>query len=286
MKALCVAAVLITVSAAAVVLPDQEQLALTRQFISQGSYYRAVSEARRHRFFYPRSPASGDRDFLEAYAYFLGKDYLSSLERCRAVKTEKGTALWARVFFLKGMNYILTGNYYAAAKQFDAIESKYKKFQYALLAYCAVYFSGQNDLRREKWRYIAKRYTTEANSPDARKFRELIETPLKNRSVQFSMLMSLMIPGFGHFYNDRPDAGFSAFASNLLFAGLTALAIVTGAVPYALLCGFVFMGFYSSNIYMAGRRTIDHNHHLREEREREVKALCRQLTEKMVSSSL
>ena len=242
------------------------------QLTRQGHTFRAITEIKRYRHFYPSGALQQRADYLEAWALYRGGHYHRALRICSAASENGGKQ---RFTYLAGLCYYRLGRYREAMRRFDRLERSNRSFRLALLSLtCAFQYGGDAPFIKSRLQYIRQQYPTQTARAGFQAFADILLDPPEQHSPDLAVLGALLLPGFGHLYNGDPATGVYAFATNGVLLGLAVGATVLGFLPYAVLAGYLFLGSYTTNLAMAGYTTGHYNQRVLDQYEQKVTQEC------------
>lgn len=255
-----VISLVIAVPAAAIELTPGLQIKVADTFLSQGEYYRAVTEYRRFSILFPDSALNDQALYSVGKAYLLGGEY------------QKAISSWQDYRRHYPDTDLVPASHYQEAlalwKMGDLIEAENKFYHVTTM------ISAENLVPRAIGARVL--LAIEQRDPDTAllELERLVEHgyPLtgarekiiaykqaERKSPLTAALMSTLLPGSGHVYAGRKSDGFSAFFVNAVFIYAAIEAFDRDSNTSGYLLASFGLPFYVGNIYGAANAAHNHN---------------------------
>ncbi len=192
-------------------------------YYSQGDYYGTITEAMRYQCLYPSGPWFGKSMLLMGKAYYRGNNYQAALHIFAACyRGFTGTKDGEEGLYLVSFVQLMKGSPREALKLHDLYRAAYRGGAFTEEldrdACVAAVISGDmpgslNVIRSYRDRHPQGKYQGDVDRME----KALIEDSEKpRRYVWLSVLGSVFIPGFGHFYTGNYATGFLTLFTNAL----------------------------------------------------------------------
>lgn len=200
---------------------EKKCMELIRYHIQNREYYNAITETMRYQYVYPKGRNYPESLVLQGKAYYLGGNYLMavrSLETC--FSSYRDTPEGDASLYYTGHIRLVTGSPYYAYRTFQQYLYLYPEGRFREKARVDMCYSTalMNDLdeSKEKISLYRKEFPDGAFLKEVKHLETLIfrEEERPKKSVWVSVLGSIFVPGFGHFYTERYDIGFFTFFTN------------------------------------------------------------------------
>lgn len=228
-------------------------LSFADHLFKEKDFYRAITEYKRLRFFYPQSPLSRQAGLKVGLAYLEGGKLgaaLSAFEDAAAQNAED-EIMWQAIYYMGEAHY-RSGDYDEAARLFSRVEAadvlpELKKE--------ATLKKGWAYVRKGEWTVASATFRTvqgtDDNEPINRLASELTKVELPHKSPALAGTLSALLPGAGQLYVGRRQDAAVAFLLNAAFiaGAVDAFSKDEDAVGAILL--FFEAGWYAGNIYSA-----------------------------------
>jgi TolA-binding protein/TM2 domain-containing membrane protein YozV len=239
------------------IITDELQLGLAESFLTEGEYYRAITEYKRFLYFFPDSEQVAYVQLQIGMAYYRGGEYPAAIEAFAKVRQDYPAEHYAAAAFYEGVCRSRLHEPAAAQDNFDRVLAfdPANPLAAEALAGIALNALDRQDLAgsRRALERLAKDYPHTPQGDAAREAMPIVlaaETePCK--SPVAAGVFSALVPGSGQLYAGRYRDGLLAFLVNGLFIAGTAVAIDQDNDPAAVLLGAAGLPFYLGNIYGA-----------------------------------
>jgi outer membrane protein assembly factor BamD (BamD/ComL family) len=245
---------------------EKDLINLAESFNKNGEYYNAITETMRYQFLYPGGNFYPVSMLIMSEAYYKGGNYnkaVTILTEC--FERFKNKPEGEKAFYKKGYVQMVSGNPYLAFRLFQEYRYLYKdgSFNEDVSRDLCYSLTLMNDLK-EADREI-KSY--EENYPEGKYLQEIRELQLQideqinrpKKNVWISVLGSIVIPGFGHFYTGKYDVGILSFVSNAILIGLFYDAYKDKSKARMIVFGLSEFSFYQYSLYSSISNVYEYN---------------------------
>ena len=241
-------------------------LDLAKRYYESGDYYTAITEVMRYRFLHPRGPLMPRAMLLMGKAYWKGNNLRAAtgvMASCHAdfPKTDEGE----EALYLSGFMPLMGGMPFDAMRAQDAYRAAYPEglFMEELARDECFAPALALDLRGALARIAAcrERYPGGKYASDLDRLESVIaeETGRPRRHLWASVLGSVFIPGFGHFYTENYAAGALTLITNALCAFMIYNAVRRNDTFQTVLFSVAGAAVYQYNIFSAIRVADEYN---------------------------
>jgi len=243
-----------------------EIMELAGMNIKKGEYYQAVTELKRYQVLYPAGRFYGKSLLMMGKAYFNGGNAAEARERFAVCLTEyPGSPEGEESLYSLGRISLMTGNVKGALSEFLEYRKSYPGGRFGESAgrdmcYAAALSMDLANAEREMKNYHDI-YPSGIHAEELRRLGDMIsaEKQRGRKSALVSVLGSLVLPGFGHFYTGKHFLGFVTLATNAACGYL----IYNGYrnKNYYQLVFFSVVGatFYQYSVYSAVKNVDEYN---------------------------
>ena len=255
-----------------ILLTEEVQLKVADSFMSEGEYYRAVTEYKKFLILFPDSEQSDSVLFKIGMAYYQGDEFETAARAFTSVGVRYPDSRYAPTAgYHAGLCYWRLDRLDEAAAAFTSVATRYPASvdaPRALLETSLVEFD-RKDLagsRRELQRFLAA-YPQDNRSEKARDAITLLDRDreLPRKSPVVAGLLSALVPGAGHIYAGHYGDGVTSFFLNGLFIAGTVVAVQQENYAVAGVVGVIGLPFYLGNIYGAANAATKWNISVRKE---------------------
>jgi len=200
---------------------EEKSMDLIRYHIQHREYYNAITETMRYQYVYPEGKYYAESLVLQGKAYYLGGNSLMavrSMETCFSLYRD--TPEGDKSLYYTGHIRLATGSPYYAYRTFQQYLYLYPNGSMNEETRVDICYSLalMNDLDDSKKNiYMYRREFPEGKYLNEVKHLETLiahEEERPKKSMWVSVLGSIFMPGFGHFYTERYDIGFFTFFTN------------------------------------------------------------------------
>jgi tetratricopeptide (TPR) repeat protein len=249
-----------------IVITEDIQLKLGDAFLSEGEYYRAVTEYMKFLILFPGSRKGDYALFNIGMAYSRGDEHKKAADAFVSVREKYSeSALAPAAGFHEGLSYVRLEMPDMAGKAFDRVVKLYPSSWYAptaLLGKSLLLLGGRDisGCRKELERFLAE-YPDDARGANVREAITLLNQKgeLPQKSPLLAGFMSALIPGSGHIYAGHYGDGITSLFLNGLFIAGTVVAIRQENYAVSGIVGVIGLPFYFGNIYGAANAATKWN---------------------------
>jgi TolA-binding protein/TM2 domain-containing membrane protein YozV len=241
---------------AGLLLTEEVQLRLGDAFLTEGEYYRAITEYKKFGILFPASPKGDYALFRTGLALYLGEEYANAVSVFAALRQSHPRSGYADPsLFFEGLCRWKKKDYPGAAAVLEQLTRQASITGYAPRALVAKSLleldrgdavTARNDLERFLADYPG--HPGEARVREALPLLREYEN-LPEKSELLAGILSAILPGSGYVYAGRYGDGLTAFLLNGLFIAGTVTAVLNDWYPAAGLTGGIGLPFYLGNIY-------------------------------------
>lgn len=248
-------------------LSAEQLLTFAERLMSEGEYFRAITEYRRFLFYYPDDARGAMVLFRIGLAFYRGQSYGEALQTFREVAQRYSTTAYGHQARLwQGESLLRQAQYETAEQVYTEIIEQDPKTS----GQFARYQRGWTFLYRRKWQEAAAEF--QHVSPESplhaaaqRLSTEVLDgAQLPQKSPALAGILSGILPGSGQLYNGRRGDALLAFLLNGLFIVGTVEAIESGELAIAGILSFFEAGWYAGNVYGAINGAHKHNRRVME----------------------
>jgi hypothetical protein len=245
---------------------ESDLLNLAETHNKNGEYYNAVTEVMRYQYLYPKGILYPRSLLISSEAYFKGGNYektIKTLTEC--YEKFKHLPEGEKALYSIGFVKLMAGSPYFAYRSFRDYEYNYRdgKFREETardMCYTMVLLKdlkgAEKSIYDYETNYQSGKYLNEINDLRMRVDEE-INRPKKNLLV--SVLGSIFVPGFGHFYTGKYDVGVFSLVSNTIFTYLFYNAYKQKDNIQMIVFGFTELTFYQYSLYSSIRNVYEYN---------------------------
>jgi tetratricopeptide (TPR) repeat protein len=249
-----------------IVITEEIQLKLGDAFMSEGEYYRAVTEYMKFLILFPGSRKGDYALFNIGMAYSRGDEHKKAADAFASVREKYSESAFAPAAgFYEGLSYVRLEKPDMAGKAFDRVVKLYPSSGYAPTALMgkSLLLLGGKDIpgcRKELERFLTD-YPDDARGANVREAITLLDHKgeLPQKSPLLAGVMSAMIPGSGHIYAGHYGDGITSLFLNGLFMAGTVVAVRQENYAVAGVVGGIGLPFYFGNIYGAANAATKWN---------------------------
>ena len=278
LRKIVLSVLLLLMAGRGLVAGEREIFSRAEMFYASGDYYTAITEVMRYQSLYPTGPLFAKGMLLMARAYYKGNnmqraaDIFASCHRAYGDRHEGEEAL-----YLAGLIQLIKGSPSDAAQLFDTYRALYQTgrfleelernscFASALLLKAN---ASLNTIRRYHELYPRGKYRSQIDHLEGT-IRDDMNGP--RRHVWVSVLGSIIIPGFGHFYTGNYMVGCITFITNALCGYLFYNAYRNRNTFQMVFFGAAGVIAYQYNIWSAVREAGEYNLRRKEDLFRRVR---------------
>jgi len=241
-----------------IILSGEIQIRLGDAFMSEGEYYRAVTEYKKYLILFPDGKQSDTALFKTAMAYYLGMEYQPASEIFALLRTKfPASHFVAESAYFEGVCNAKLNRLDRAAAAFESAAAPQNATEVApkaRLGHSLVKFD-QGDLsetRKDLNRFIAD-FPVDPRSEKVQTALLLLpqDAELPKKSLFLAGILSAIVPGSGYMYAEHYGDGVTALLLNGLFIAGTVVAIQQENYAVAGVVRVIGLPFYIGNIYGA-----------------------------------
>ncbi|MEI8173059.1 MAG: tetratricopeptide repeat protein [Deltaproteobacteria bacterium] len=248
--------------------------ASTRQFsfaealLTEGDYYRAITEFKRFVFFFPQDALVEKSTFRIAESYYKAKRWAEAVEAFSAFSTKYPQSLMtANALYFKGLAEKELKRYQDALLTFqEIIRAKSKDY-----ADKAIYQTALVLIEMGEWQRSMQTFSLIPQGSPLSSSAHIISSGLERmddipqKSPAIAGTLASILPGAGHFYTERYRDALVAFLLNGAFIwGAVELFQHDNPVAGGIVT-FFEIGWYVGNIYSAVNSAHQYNRRAKEE---------------------
>lgn len=239
-----------------VFITEQVQLRLGDAFLSEGEYYRAITEYKKFRILFPASPKGDYALFRTGIAFYLGEEYADAARVFAALRDSHPDSGYSEPsLFFEGLSRWKKKDYSGAGDSFELLMQHNSASGYSARACVAKALldidRGDSAAARADLERFLAAYPGHPGESSVTEALPLLDEydNLPEKSEVLAGIMSAVLPGSGYVYAGRYGDGFTAFLLNALFIAGTVTAVHNEWYPAAGLTGGIGLPFYFGNIY-------------------------------------
>lgn len=198
-----------------------DPMGLARTHMEKQEYYNAITELMRYQYHYPDGPASSSASLLMGKAYYYGRNYYKASDIFQACyEKNKSKPAGEEALFMLGHMRLTMGSPFFAYRTFQEYQYLYKNgpmledaraHQCYALALMSDFKSSKDEIAQYTADYPDGKYYRELTELDARINKE---TERPRKSMWTSLIGSVFLPGFGHFYTGNYSTGLFSLMTN------------------------------------------------------------------------
>ena len=246
---------------------ERQLIDLAKSHLKNNEYYNAITEIMRYQYLYPKGKHYSLSLLMMGKAYYMGGNRKEAFNTMRLCYDKfKGKPEGEKALFYMGYIRLSTGSPYYAYRTYLEYNYIYKKnglykedvntdicHAKALMNDLEDSMIGILNYRKE---YPAGKYINNLNNLE-----KLINNELNRpkKSVWISVLGSIFIPGFGHFYTGKYGIGFFSFFTNATLLYLIYDGYRDNDKFRMIFFGLVELSFYQHSIFSAVNNVYEYN---------------------------
>jgi outer membrane protein assembly factor BamD (BamD/ComL family) len=245
---------------------EKEIIELVRLHLKNGEYYNAITESMRYQYVYPDGDYMPESMLLMGKAYFLGRNYEQAtkiLNRCydKYKSRDEGEEALYTLAYMR----TTTGSPFYALRLYQQYQYIYKNGRFLERVHADKCYSLalMNELDDAK-NAISDYYKLYPDSRYSDNLKEL-ELMIKNererpkKSMWVSLIGSVFLPGFGHFYTENYTTGAFSLCSNAALIYLIYDSYQDRDTFRLLFFTFLELSFYQYSIFSSIRSVHEYN---------------------------
>jgi outer membrane protein assembly factor BamD (BamD/ComL family) len=262
-----------TIFIAAVIFPlniaaasEDEIIRLTRSYYDHKEYYNSITEAMRYQYNYPDGKYYPESMLIMGKSYFLGDNYYKATEIFTLCYEKfKSSAEGEESLLHLGSLRLMKGAPYYACRTFQEYQYIYNDGRFKEDA--AINLTRSLALMEDYNGALKSIDDYDKNYPDG-KYRDNIislkalingEINRPKKNVWVSVIGSVFVPGFGHFYAGQFSTGLISLLSNAVLISLFCDAYRDKDAFRMLVFGMGEMAFYQYSLYSAISNVYHYN---------------------------
>lgn len=233
--------------------------------MEQGDYYRAISEFKRFLYLFPENDKSLVAKFRIGECYELGERFDKAIEIFReiAYNYEK-SPLGEEAYYKVGLVLLSAGRFRLARDELFSFTEDYPSSDnyvkaLALVGGISVYLD-EEEIAEEMWK---EEKIPESDREHLLKYLQDYRQDSK-KSPTVAAILSLIVPGAGHFYTGEIADGIIAFILNSLFIGAMVESFLRKNVIAGAIFGLFELNWYAGTVYGAVTNAYRYNLQKRE----------------------
>ncbi len=245
---------------------ERKLIKLADNYINNGEYYNAITEIMRYQYLYPEGKDFPHSLLMLGDAYKRGGNYYKSIKSYQnCYDRYKDIREGERALVELGNLRLVKGSSYFAFRSFQEYLYIYKNGLYTEEVDADICFAkalmndvggASESINGYKRKYPDGRYQKKVND-----LQELIDTTINKprKSLWVSVMGSIFMPGFGHFYTGKYSLGFLSFFTNAALIYLFYDAVRDDDKFRMIFFGVGEFSFYQYSLYSAISNVYDYN---------------------------
>ncbi len=245
---------------------EKDLINLAESHNKNGEYYNTITEIMRYQYLYPKGVLFPRSMLILSEAYYKGGNYdktINILTECH--ERFRNLPEGEKAFYSLGYVRLVTGSPYFALRSYKEYEYMYKDGKYKEniardMCYTLTLLKDLKGARKAIYDY-------ETNYSEGKYLKEIKDLQImvdeeinrSGKSLLGSVLGSIVIPGFGHFYTGKYDAGIFSLVSNALFIYLFYNGYKEKDKTQMIVFGFAEFTFYQYSLYSSIRNVYEYN---------------------------
>jgi outer membrane protein assembly factor BamD (BamD/ComL family) len=200
---------------------EKESIILAESFNRNGEYYNAITEIMRYQFLYPNGSLYPLSMLVLSEAYYKGGNYnkaINTLTECS--EKYRNMPEGEKAFYKTGYVQMTSGSPYLAFRIYQEYRYLYKdgSFDENVSRDMCYSLTLMKDLKGAETavKDYEENYSEGKYLQEIKELQILIDEEINRpkKSVWVSVLGSIIVPGFGHFYTGKYDLGILSLVSN------------------------------------------------------------------------
>jgi outer membrane protein assembly factor BamD (BamD/ComL family) len=245
---------------------EKDLISLAESFNKNGEYYNAITEITRYQYLYPNGSYYPLSMLILSEAFYKGGNYnksINTLTECYEKFRNKPEG--EKAFYKTGYVQMTSGSPYLAFRIYQEYRYLYKDGSFIEdtsrdLCYSLTLMNNlkeaKNAVRDYEEHYAEGRYLQEINELQIL-IDEEINRPKK--SVWVSVLGSIVVPGFGHFYTGKYELGVLSLVSNAVLIYLFYDGYKDKSKARMIIFGLSEFSFYQYSLYSSISNVYEYN---------------------------
>lgn len=244
----------------------REIIELARYYNQKGAYYNAITEMMRYQYLYPKGGYYPLSLLIMGEAYYRGGNYYKATESMIDCYEEtRDSPEGERALFTLGYIRIMMGSPFFAYRTYQEYQYIYKDGRYrekvsANICFALALMDDLGSAIRGIEDY-KKSYPNGNYLESVSELQSLIENAINRpkKNLWTSLLGSILIPGFGHFYTGKYDIGLFSFFTNAILLYMFYDGYRDNSKLRMLLFGLAEFSFYQYSLYFALNNVHEYN---------------------------
>lgn len=248
---------------------DRDKLfGFSETLFAEGDYYRAITEYKRFKYFYPIDILVEKSDFRIGECYFKAGRRSEAIDALNAfIRQYPASALRPDALYLKGQAEKEQKRYADALVTFDELI----RIGGALYHDRALYAQALVLLAQQDWQRAINTFATLPQEsplyPSAKRYADGLGRmdDLPRKSPALAGTLAAVMPGAGHLYTERPRDALISFVLNGSFIWAAVELFRNNNNIAGGIVAFFELGWYGGNIYSAVNSAHKYNKRIRDE---------------------
>ena len=249
-------------------LREKEIRQFSGELFTAGEYYRAITEAKRYLFLFPKEPRAGEMAKMIGDAYLLAHEWADAISAYDEFLARfPDSPLANEAVFYKAVALVKQGNAAEAERLFQLILSSSDRTKRGEAARWEILLLIRQNRFDEAERLLRDRLLRPEIEPSATLIEGLLaeKKEARYKSPVAAGLMSAILPGSGQIYNERYQDGITSFFLNGLFIVGAWKAFDSGNDALGAILTLFEIGWYGGNVYGAIGGTHKYNRQIDED---------------------
>ena len=245
---------------------EQKIINLIDYYNENSEYYNAITESMRYQYLYPDGEYYSMSMLLMGEAYYKGGNYYSATNTLAlCYERFKNRSEGEKALKNLGQIRLIEGSPYFAFQTFQEYQYIYGKGEYReevsvnicyAMALMNDFEGAESSIDDYFQKYPNGNYLTSVKELQVQIDNE-INRPRKNRWI--SLIGSIFIPGFGHFYTGKYDVGFFSLLTNAALMYMVYDGYRDGDNFRMILFGLAELSFYQHSLYFSQINVSEYN---------------------------
>ncbi len=265
-RAFFLCAVISAFTASLLYADEKRLIDLARMELEKEEYYHAITETMRYQHLYPRGRFYPESMLIMSRAFYHGGNYQQASELLASChNTFPDSKEGERALYFLGHIRMLNGSPYFAYRTFQQYRYLYREGSLReeagadacrALALMGEFHSARAEIAQFRRDHPGGRLTEEVSALDRMIERE--ENRPK-KSMWVSVIGSIFIPGFGHFYTEKYDIGFFSLFTNAALLYLFYDGYRDRDRLRTIVFGIAELSFYQYSLFSAVQNVYEYN---------------------------
>lgn len=245
---------------------ERDLISLAESLNKNGEYYNAITEAMRYQYLYPKGSYYPLSMLIMSEAFYKGGSYnksINTLTEC--YETYRNTIEGEKAFYKTGFVHLTSGSPYLAFRVYQEYRYIYKDggFNEDISRDLCYSYTLMKDLKEAERavKDYEENYSEGKYLQEIKELRILINEEINRpkKSVWVSVLGSIIVPGFGHFYTGKYDIGILSLVSNALLIYLFYDGYKDKNKARMIIFGLSEFSFYQYSLYSSISNVYEYN---------------------------